>query len=1795
MAPIHDPDEMSDMERVFLRLEDLYKDDVPDEDDHEAMDTTTTHGVQDILSTPNGYDPSITIPKIINYLRDNDVGRDVDWYTNFRLIRGYLADAHRRMVTGSLGFGDSKLRAALVDARVMVRVHLNHERRVFEKTRWTDSILRGQTTQERLLTYPKVFPLPEPDRSKSQYRPMKPMPRPNDHSPVWNMTLKVQPTEESSMLAEVDNYVDSENRFFKSIQEPAGTGKDDKTTWKNRIFAIENEAYEKYMSRGPAGTCANPPPPPNDGSDNPDGTKDPSFYRRRGWQRAALQQCLNLFTSHENRVINTPWRRPILPYDPPAPLPRDVAYVPRVVDPREVKDEKEKDPFSWLHWSSQYGQIVDFFAGSQRRRYDKNSWDDFLAPALPTNFRGPRIYRGLTVHDQHWLKIGDYLEKLEDLIHSAWGAAPRPLLRAILRDIDAGRQENTGGPNMDNSHYLPAEDDDDMQNKKRYWRRDIQRRVGIDSREDNTEDDNFKLIDDFDIAWLRYLCEPSRTLEMCDSSKLPSNNLAIIFDAKLQSFFRHLEVSGYPDSKALSIWGENHDDIDKVKRNYEPSTLRKALAYINGCTDSELIDSGDKDPNPEHPNACYQYSLEEAEFLCVELHNLGRCSYVPEHGHEPARVSRPSYNVHPEDRVRWRYSDLELFHGESEGFLDDMVDHYDNTYGNWSLYFGNRPRFSRELEFMLDHAGPDFHYELERVETQDEAPATSEAFKRRRAFIRDYLAPEGLYRISGLTPDSIEHERDAPYRDDLAPWEAVGAYLTKYHEQHKDKHNHMRYYSPGELYFPQTPERTVQFFRNLAYRAGRTMRYVDQIKERLQYLELRDESVPRKSPLDLSADLREPRPENDSSTGAGPTPVVVEKWWQAISVKDYDSAIEKWNISIRDGSGEVGLYPPDIHEVLQKADPVAYENPFGGAQDPFTVIREGIIENCFQNRPTMYPGRLSGFKDQTDKEFQGYERPSLFEWATKDQRRYQAQHTRRHFFNMQRWPPSRILPHRLEAIRARKDEVARIDPSQPDQAYGILTNRVPIGTEKPLYAHPIIHHGPDPDWLDFGEPFPNIKTDPTLYDLSANLLGADGKVVKDLNPDKNDPDLFDVDDDDNNGNNGNTGNNIYNNFDPDKNDPDLFDVEDIHINMAELDTDFTQDPDLYDVDSDDDTGNTNTNVMGTKGTTPTGPIGSIPTPMSMGTTPTPMGTTPTPMGTTPTPMGTTPTPMGTTQAAMGTTQAPMGTTQAPMGTTQAPMGTTQAPMGTTPAAMGTTPTPMGPTGPTGPTGQTGTKKGGKGGKGVHGGVKKTGLIPFARTNQQFAPGPAVFPMGDTLLQKVLISHELNNALYPDKPFFKNPLLGIPKMWNKILTGNTPLIPLVPPTARSNIPRSNPRKRKMPIEFLNGSATTKKFRSDRSAPLQPGGSGGQFGAATGGGGGSNNAGVAKFKNSVFEGSDLPVSYFLKNAGAITAGMAAAGMATGGMATGGMTTGGMTTGGNTTTQPTPATAPATASATAPPMVSATAPATAQATAPATTQTTAPATAQTTAPTMMPATAQTTAPTTMPATAGTTGGNTMTQTAGGTTTAQPQGTTAFTSLRVYPNPSRRRGRDWFGNQFAGKLWSSSNVDYKFLFSSACQSLARSINSQAAANQALQTTPQALSDLAKTSAGQPLHQYMYTQNNDFFDIHCVAYLLQTFGEQRGAKMQLGVLQEDAEAKVPYLLPVYPQASPRRFAARLVGSQYDKDPEKVVVWIRLVTRTAHTRRLINPYTKLEYNSYESVTVSEDDKPKAPMEKNKKK
>ncbi|KAI1264899.1 hypothetical protein F5Y18DRAFT_70571 [Xylariaceae sp. FL1019] len=1331
---------------------------------------------------PGKHDPSIIIHQIIAYLRDHDKGRDVNWQQRFGTMVVYLEEAKRQMIAGELGYEDPDLRAALFDALVMVKTHLHFEKSALDQTPWTDEIMKGQSTQKRLLTYPHAFPQPEPSRAPSQYRPVKPKPHPSSSSVIWDTTLRLvypdmpalppkgksttdpwdptsgkdqtyPPVEELHPLTEVDNFVQSENKFFQLAQEAATQGgQRDDPLWSNVRFGVENSIYERCIGLGVGETCSVASPPPtleptgSRGPNNPDGHKGPIFYNRRGWQRAALQQCLNLFTSHENRVINTPWRRLVLPSERPVKLPKDIAYIPRVLEPSQVPEEA-KDPFAWLRGSLQYSQILNSMAAYQRKSYMNEHWANFSTPALPVNFRGPRIYRGLAVYDQHWLAIGDYLEQLESKLHDAWTVAPRPFLRAVLRDIDAGRQENTGGFTIDRETFSPFEDEDDRE-KKRFWRRDIKRRSGIDNQEkphsgahimkqnqEKHDDSDYKLLDEFDIGWLRFLAEPSRTLEMCDASQVPEDNLVLIFDAKLQSYFRSLEISGHPDSTALDIWKETSVDVDDKMRDFKPKTLKCALAYINGCGESELAYSGNPCPVPGHSNTSYQFSEEEAEYLCIRLQQMGRCTYIPGRRDwrgkkgEPARIDRPSYMVHPEDRVRWRYHDSVDFRQNREIFVDEMLEHYDQNYGQWSIYLRNKVKstgedltkhtskeriyYTSELEWMLDHAGPDFPFELVAKEIEDVDNHAKGDKLQRKHFIKKHIIPEVMYATGVMSEHDLEFEKASPYWEDLATWENTGEFVTAWEKAIAANQPRRM----NEPYHPKTPEKTVQFFRNLAYRMGRTLRHVKQIKDRLQYLVQDPPELKPSRLLDLSPKPLHPRPVK-SLPSFEESPVIARKWWHAISFDDYELAVDRWDDAVRDGDSEVALLPPRIEDVIEHADPTSsFRRTLSSVGDPYTIIREGIIHDCVQNRPTRYPSRMSGFKDKQDKEFQGFQRPNLFEWATKEQRRFQAPHTRRNFFNMQRWPSNRMLPHRLEAIRHRKDEVLRQDPSKKDQAYGILTHRVPVGNEKPLYAHPITdhhhHHRHDE------------------FDIDDDLWGG----IREEDPDHPD-------------------------------------------SIASVDDDGTPGKDNKKVNH-------------------------IPLPPD----PIPSGRPET----------------KTNQPNVDNMNRPSRQRVSQASQTQEPLSSQrpQPPQPMTAPRQRMMRDKMSTTAMNKEKSKAMSRAAGR------------QLVPFQRSQNKFHPGVAALVHGDTLLQRVALSQSIDGMLHGSPWWWQTRWAGLPKLWKTVTGSKLPLIPLVPTSSRANIPRSNPYKRKMPIEYLNSEQPLmKKFKFDtnNTVHLKEGGIGGQFGAA-----------------------------------------------------------------------------------------------------------------------------------------------------------------------------------------------------------------------------------------------------------------------------------------------------------------------------------------------------------------------------
>lgn len=527
---------------------------------------------------PHGRDPSLALPRIQHFLVDEDSYRDPTWQYRLEEVAKYVEEAEAARLRGDLGYDNPHVRALLEDVRILIQVHQGFDKWKNAQTRWTTDIIPTPNTSKRLPPLPDE-PIPRPPNKKRNRRKWVDL----GSDKVARSTVFSQLNSEKE-YAEVYQYRTDEELYFKRIRDPAV---DTVSSGFNRFIA-ENERFEGCIEGGIDHTWSTLPPIPAKNA------SDEAFYEHRGWQRAALQQCLNKFTNHENRVNNTPWRRVVLPFKEPVPMPKEIVYHARALDPERVTQEL-KEPFPWVYWHSQFAQLQNLMAQWERRRYNLKHWNDFQRSALPNNYLGPRIYYGQSVYDDYWLKIGAYLRRLHAYIFDAVGRAPRPLMVAILKDIEAGIHWD--------ANTLPSPEDE---------RRDIMRRGDID---ELGQSGDAVLIDEADATWLRFLCEPSSTLEIWSPQHQPATNLFILFQTRLEEFFNDLTAFPIPEAPKGDVCSEEFFDwLRKCEEdNFAP--IEDVLAYINVGPDG----------GESHGNDVYQFTMEEAHRYIVRLGELGRC------------------------------------------------------------------------------------------------------------------------------------------------------------------------------------------------------------------------------------------------------------------------------------------------------------------------------------------------------------------------------------------------------------------------------------------------------------------------------------------------------------------------------------------------------------------------------------------------------------------------------------------------------------------------------------------------------------------------------------------------------------------------------------------------------------------------------------------------------------------------------------------------------------------------------------------------------------------------------------------------------------------------------------------------------------------------------------------------------------------------------------------------------------------------------------------------------------------
>ena len=559
---------------------------------------------------PDGKDPAITLPRILNYLRDSDRDRDPYWTTHFKAIETYVNAAQDERRQGCLGYGTPTVLADLDEALMMVDLHRKYEQWNYGPTPWSTHVLPPKDVSDRLIAYPKLHPRPPPNHDKSILR-NKRLDVPAPHSGPSPFYTK-SPSFRGKTQNQNDDWFGEKYRadelvFFDALDKHTFDKKMNPKAWtppEANIFTSANEMYELCIEKGIGETAHRY----KLGSEPLTGPQTYSAHARkfgheRGLKRAAIQQALNLFTNHENKSINTPWTRVIMPYEK-VRLPEEVPFEPLVLPPDRVSDELQ-EPFPWVYWYDNYKSFLDHVAYRKRNEYLKSNWEDFDRSCVPINYHGPYIAGGNSVHDDYWLRAGKCLVELETHLKDRYGMCPRPLLKAMLNDIEAGKAYPYQ-PDLNN----PATHVEELRRLKYYKRRDLYMR-DQSGKEHGPGLPRYRLLSEWEMTWLRFVGEPASSVRMMDKiPELRQDNLALIFDNRLQEILR-----------APGSWEATTESAFAGKT--VPIPVDELLEKINGA-DGEMLD----EDHLRQPNRAHQFTIEEAEHYIRVLARMGRCTYV---------------------------------------------------------------------------------------------------------------------------------------------------------------------------------------------------------------------------------------------------------------------------------------------------------------------------------------------------------------------------------------------------------------------------------------------------------------------------------------------------------------------------------------------------------------------------------------------------------------------------------------------------------------------------------------------------------------------------------------------------------------------------------------------------------------------------------------------------------------------------------------------------------------------------------------------------------------------------------------------------------------------------------------------------------------------------------------------------------------------------------------------------------------------------------------------------------------
>lgn len=565
--------------------------------------------------------------QILQFLDEGDIDREMHWETEVAMITEFMEDVERGVIV------TKGPETALLVQEILQKLQVHN---LFNETHY------GPNTPNKIVTADMIA-APKP---RLKYNGKLPLILGRDQKDNEHLQPEDFPTHPRAEMVVNDQWLTDVERQAGLTEEKrsdrqAGLSRDEEEWWRlpqlqtpaqDNAALRHEQTFEQCIARDGVGFQGGwiDTRREADGSlirelfngDRLSDGKD-CYARERAVRRAGLQAALRQFSSRENRVANTPWRRVRLPLTPDevAIMRKNTGAGPgRKYELEKLKPHQlqatdgKNDPQGFTanmakFWADQNRDMVAAReAVVSRMGFGLTAASAQGQPGIrppsvlpPISLWGAYVDSGLSAEDEYHRQMLKEMRTTRKLFEREMKIAPRYL----LDDMDTLYQQGMDGLN---SNYFPRRGGG-PRNLGGLMARDTVNIRGQDVERD---------LDKMEIYWIRFLLTQSITPEMTQELE-PRASLFILFADKLASIFNDVSDPLFPDNET------------KV-------SVEVLLDYIHDRADG--------------PVQRIKFYAHDVQMWLERLHSQGRCRYQ-EDWRCYGWVRRPIPSCHPEKLVRW--------------------------------------------------------------------------------------------------------------------------------------------------------------------------------------------------------------------------------------------------------------------------------------------------------------------------------------------------------------------------------------------------------------------------------------------------------------------------------------------------------------------------------------------------------------------------------------------------------------------------------------------------------------------------------------------------------------------------------------------------------------------------------------------------------------------------------------------------------------------------------------------------------------------------------------------------------------------------------------------------------------------------------------------------------------------------------------------------------------------------------------------------------------------------------------